>query len=447
MSSGTPTRQRVAFGHPLADRQRVVVVGQGYVGLPAARAAVDAGHAVVGYDIDTAKIAALRAGQSPIDDLTDADIASMLASGRYQPTADPADLAGFQVALVTVPTPLREGHPDLGAVIAAASVLAEHVTPSALVVLESTVAPGTTDGEFRATLERNAAGCTVDNGQLLVGFSPERIDPGNTRWHFANTPKLVAGADGASRAAVRQFYSTICDTVVTCPSPATAEMAKLLENTYRHVNIALVNELGRHAHELGVSIWDVLDAAATKPYGFQRFNPGPGVGGHCLPVDPAYLSDRIERSLGRPFDFVDLAMRVNAAQPRYVFDRVTALLNNHRIAVNGASVLVLGLAYKANSGDTRETPTNSLIQLLCRNGASVSVCDPLVRDLPAQLERDYPGVKPIAPADVLDAAQLADLCVLVTDHDEFDYAAISEAARRVLDTRNRCATAAHVQKL
>ncbi|GGK22336.1 UDP-N-acetyl-D-glucosamine dehydrogenase [Pilimelia terevasa] len=426
---------------------RVAVVGQGYVGLPAARAAVEAGHTVVGYDIDVAKIEALRSGVSPIDDLTDGDVSGLLGTGRYLPTRDARDLAGFDVALVTVPTPLREDRPDLTAVLAAAGDLAAHLRPGCLVVLESTVAPGTTDGEFREALERNAAGITVEDGDLLVGFSPERIDPGNATWHFGNTPKLVSGVNSASRRATESFYSGICDTVVACPSAATAEMAKLLENTYRHVNIALVNELSRHAHALHVSIWDVLDAAASKPYGYQRFNPGPGVGGHCLPVDPAYLSDRIERTLGRRFDFVDLAMRVNADQPRYVYQRIVEQLNDGRMAVNGAHVLVLGLAYKPNSGDTRETPTTGLIEQLVRGGAAVSVADPLVRDLPVRLAREFPGVKPVAPGDIVAAAARADLCVLVTDHDAFDYPAISAAATRLLDTRNRFAPAPHVSTL
>jgi len=426
---------------------RVVVVGQGYVGLPAAAAAVAAGHTVIGFDIDAEKIAALSQGRSPIDDLADADIAAMRATGRYLPTTEAADIAGYQVALVTVPTPLRDGNPDLHAVLAAGATLGEWLTPGALIVLESTVAPGTTETDFRQAIERTSRGRTADGGDYLLGFSPERIDPGNARWHFSNTPKLVAGVNAASRQATADFYGTICDTVVPCPSTATAEMAKLLENTYRHVNIALVNELGRHAHELGVSIWDVLDAAATKPYGFQRFNPGPGVGGHCLPVDPAYLSDRIERALGCSFDFVDLAMRVNASQPRYVYDRIAALLNTDRLAVNGANVLLLGLAYKANSGDTRETPTTALIELLSNAGAVVSICDPLVRDLAEQLDTRHPGVKPVLAADLESAAAAADLVVLVTDHDAFDYPAVAGTARRLLDTRRRCAPAPHIQAL
>jgi UDP-N-acetyl-D-glucosamine dehydrogenase len=427
--------------------RRVVVVGQGYVGLPAAHAAVVAGHTVVGYDVDADKTAALAMGRSPIDDLTDDDLAAMLATGRYEATSNPARLAGFDVALVAVPTPLRDGRPDLSAVLAAAQTLSGHLQRGATVVLESTVAPGTTAGEFRGALEENSNGLTADLGDIFVGFSPERIDPGNPDWHFRNTPKLVSGVNRASADAVEAFYATICDTVVRCASTGTAEMAKLLENTYRHVNIALVNELGRHANELDISIWDVIAAARTKPYGYQAFYPGPGVGGHCLPIDPAYLSDRIERTLGRPFDFVDLAMRVNDAQPGYVAERVMRLLNEHRQSVNGARVLVLGLAYKADSGDIRESPTTRIIDVLRRLGAVVSVCDPRVRQLSTHLADLFSDVKTVSPHEVEDAAGEANLTLLVTDHRDFPYERIAARAKLVLDARNRFARAAHVHAL
>jgi len=425
--------------------RRVVVVGQGYVGLPAAHAAVMAGHTVVGYDIDADRTAVLATGRSPIDDLADDDLAAMLATGRYEPTSDPARLAGFEVALVAVPTPLHDGRPDLSAVLGAARTLSGHLRCGATVVLESTVAPGTTAGEFRCALEES--GLAADRGEFFVGFSPERIDPGNPDWHFGNTPKLVSGVNRASADAVEAFYATICETVVRCASTGTAEMAKLLENTYRHVNIALVNELGRHANELGISIWDVIAAARTKPYGYQAFYPGPGVGGHCLPIDPAYLSDRIERTLGRPFDFVDLAMRVNDAQPGYVTERVMRLLNEHRQPVNGARVLVLGLAYKADSGDIRETPTTRIIDGLRRLGAVVSVCDPRVQQLSARLADLFSDVKTVSPHEVVDAAGEANLTLLVTDHRDFPYERIAARARLVLDARNRFARAAHVHAL
>ncbi|HLL67313.1 MAG TPA: nucleotide sugar dehydrogenase [Micromonosporaceae bacterium] len=423
----------------LTSPSQVAIIGQGYVGLPAAYHAVLAGHHVTGYDVDGAKIDALRNGQSPIEDVTDAQLTWMLSTGRYNATDCESDLPGFTVALVTVPTPLTDGRPDLTFVLNAAGTLARHLAPGVLVVLESTVAPGTTAGEFADALEKNPAGWTVRGGELLVGFSPERIDPGNHSWHFGNTPKLVSGVNSASAEATYLFYATMCSTVVGCPSTATAEMAKLLENTYRHVNIALVNELSRHAHALGVSIWDVVDAARTKPYGYQAFYPGPGVGGHCLPVDPAYLSDRVERTLGRSFDFVDLAIKVNDAQPDYVVERATRLLNERKRSVNGSRVLVLGMSYKADSGDVRETPATRIVSQLHEMGADVSVCDPLVVNLAGYLSQVLAGVKVIDVADVLGAAAAADLTILVTDHADFPYEDLAREAGLILDTRNRFA--------
>jgi nucleotide sugar dehydrogenase len=414
---------------------RVVVVGQGYVGLPVARAAVAAGYVVTGYDIDPQKIANLTAGQSPIEDVTDQDLAGMLATGRYRPTGDEKDLAGFDIALVTVPTPLRSGRPDLSAVLSAATTLSLHVRRGALVVLESTVAPGTTADDFlKALVSRTPLESERD---FFVGFSPERIDPGNKVWTFERTPKLVSGLGSQATDLTTRFYSTICETVVPCSSAAVAEMAKLLENTYRHVNIALVNELGRHAHALGISIWDVVEAAKTKPYGFQHFYPGPGVGGHCLPVDPAYLSHQVEQTLGKPFDFVNLAMRVNDEQPDYVVERITSLLNAGQRSVNGSKILILGLAYKSNVGDMRETPAARIVGRLWELGAAVSVCDPHVVDASTQLVEFAPGLKVVELRDVASAAGDADVTVIVTDHDDFPYADIERKARLILDTRNR----------
>jgi UDP-N-acetyl-D-glucosamine dehydrogenase len=311
-----------------------------------------------------------------------------------------------------------------------------------LVALESTVAPGTTTGAFTEALQRHTdlrAG--VD---FHVAFSPERIDPGNRTWRFANTPKLVGGADAAATERAANFYRTLCDTVIPVACPDVAELAKLLENTYRHVNIALVNELGRHAHSLGVDIWDVIAAAKTKPYGFQAFYPGPGVGGHCLPIDPVYLSHRVETDLHRPFDFVNLAMRVNDEQPAYVVDRAAELLNADRKPVNGSRILVLGLAYKAGTGDIRETPATRIVELLCKSGAQVSVCDPHISDASRVLP---PDVKIEDVEAVESAARNADLTVLVTDHPDFPYDRIAAAANRVLDTRNRFEEAASVCRL
>lgn len=419
------------------DYYRVAVIGQGYVGLPLAHAAVAAGHHVVGFDVDADKVDGLRAGVSPIEDVSHADVAAMINSGRYQPTGMPDTLALCNVYVVTVPTPLRDGRPDLAHVIAAARSIGPMLSDDDLVVLESTVAPGTTSGVFHAELGRRC----YPGVAFHVAFSPERIDPGNPHWHFRNTPKLVGGAyrEATDRAAA--FYATICDTVVRCATPEVAEMAKLLENTYRYVNIALINELARHAADLRIPIWDVVAAAGTKPYGFHAFWPGPGVGGHCLPVDPMYLSDRVEQQLGRPFALVDLADRINAGQPRYVVERAGALLNRDRKPFNGSHILILGAAYKAGTADMREAPAADIIRRLVDLGAVIAVADPRA-DLSV-----LNTVKTVELGGVAAAASASDLVILVTDHAEFDYRAIAKTARLVLDTRNRFTPAPNIHKL
>ena len=418
---------------------RIAVIGQGYVGLPVAHAAVNAGHTVFGFDVDQGKVAQLKAGRSPIDDIDDDALAAMLSTGRYAPIGDDALLNDCTIFVVTVPTPLRDNRPDLAAVLSAARVVAPHLRDGSLVVLESTVAPGTTGGAFGTEIDNHADG----SPDYRLAFSPERIDPGNPQWGFKNTPKLVAGVDLASLAAAGAFYSTICDTVVPCPSLETAEMAKLLENTYRYINIALVNEFGRHAHELGASIWDVVNAAATKPYGFQPFWPGPGVGGHCLPVDPFYLEDGVEQRLGRGFDFIHAAGQINSGQPDYVVQRVTRLLNRQQRAVNGSNVLVLGYSYKAGTADARETPAERIVQLLLELGAQVTVADPYLGDSVPGI----PAAKVIQHRETARFAADADVAVLVTAHPEFDYRAIAETNTTVLDTRNRFTPAANIHAL
>jgi UDP-N-acetyl-D-glucosamine dehydrogenase len=426
---------------------RVVVIGQGYVGLPVAEAAVAAGHQVVGYDIDPDKVARINDGNSPIEDVDDAALGRMLATGRYRAADAGSELRGFDIALITVPTPLTDGRPDLSAVLSAARLVAPHVTAGCTVVLESTVAPGTTAGVFAREIEQGAGTLSAAAGDFHIGFSPERIDPGNRRWRFTTTPKLVSGTTEAGCETIAAFYRTICDVVIPCASPDIAEMAKLLENTYRHVNIALVNEVGRHAHQLGIPIWDVVEAAATKPYGFHAFYPGPGVGGHCLPVDPVYLADRVESEVGRPFDFVDLAMRVNDEQPDYVVERAMHLLNDRKQSVNGAAVLVLGIAYKANTGDMRETPAARIVERLRELGAAVSICDPYVFPAPDDSAERWADVKTEYLGDVASGAARADLTILVTDHDRLPYDDIARTANLILDTRNRFAAADNVHRL
>jgi UDP-N-acetyl-D-mannosaminuronic acid dehydrogenase/UDP-N-acetyl-D-glucosamine dehydrogenase len=406
----------------------VVVVGQGYVGLPLAVRAVEVGHRVIGFDLDKHRVDRLCRGESFIDDITDDELAEVLRTGRYTATDEPAKLAGFRVAVVCVPTPLRDGAPDLSYIEESARLLALQLTPGALVVLESTTYPGTTEEIFLPLLE---AGSGLRAGvDFHVGYSPERIDPNNPTWGLQNTPKIVSGIDDPSAASVRAFYDSLVERTVPAAGTREAELAKLLENTFRHVNIALVNELAVYCHELGIDVWSVIDMAATKPFGFMKFTPGPGVGGHCLPIDPSYLSWQVRRALGRTFRFVEIANDVNDNMPAYIASRVAEHLNRRRLAVNGSRVLLVGLTYKRNSGDARQSPAVSVARRLADLGADLRAVDPMVTapDVPefVQLVECTPEV--VAESDVV---------VVLTDHDDVDWELIERHAERVLDTRNR----------
>src|SRR5664279_660712 len=405
----------------------VVVVGQGYVGLPLAMRATEVGHRVIGFDLDKSRVDRLRRAESFIDDVTDADLEAAIASG-YSATDDPAELAGFGTAVVCVPTPLRDGAPDLGFIEESARLLAPHVTCGCCVILESTTYPGTTEEVFEPILE---AGSGLRTGRdFHLGYSPERIDPNNASFGLRNTPKIVSGVDEASAVAVRAFYDGIVEQTVAAPAVREAEMAKLLENTFRHVNIALVNELAIYCHELGIDVWSVIDLAGTKPFGFMKFTPGPGVGGHCLPIDPSYLSWRVRRALGRTFRFVEIANDVNDNMPGYVVTRVVEHLNRRRLAVNGSRVLLIGLTYKRNSGDARQSPAIAVARRLKHLGAELRAVDPLLT------AADVPdGVELVA--SVADEVAAADVIVVLTDHDDIDWDLIGRHAGRVLDTRNR----------
>ncbi|MFF7338714.1 nucleotide sugar dehydrogenase [Streptomyces sp. NPDC008163] len=416
------------------SNRRVVVVGQGYVGLPLAVCAAEAGHRVVGYDVEPERIARLAAGDSYVEDIASGRLRAVLADGSFRASADPGDCAGFDLAIVAVPTPLRDGVPDLTYVEESAAMLAGHLVPGATVVLESTTYPGTTEELFGPLLEKGS-GLTAGI-DFHLGYSPERIDPGNPDWRLENTPKIVSGVDGESLAAVVDFYSGFVRTVVPVASCKEAELAKLLENIFRHVNIGLANELAVLARDLGINIWGVLEAAATKPFGYMPFSPGPGVGGHCLPIDPSYLSWQVERSLGYSFRFVELANDVNSHMPDYVVRRLTEALNSRRRSVNGARVLVLGLAYKKNTSDTRESPALRVVELLSKLGAEIRAADPHVPD-------DFgahPG-SPLAGVERVEAspAELAaaDVVLLLVDHDAFSVEDITEHASHVLDCRGR----------
>jgi UDP-N-acetyl-D-mannosaminuronic acid dehydrogenase/UDP-N-acetyl-D-glucosamine dehydrogenase len=410
----------------LDDRTaRVAVLGQGYVGLPVAIRASEVGFPVVGFDTSVARVASLRAGDSYVEDISTDALSSAIGRG-YLPTADPADLAGFDVAVVSVPTPLREGLPDISFIADAARMLADVLRPGAVVILESTTYPGTTEEVLVPLLESAGLTAGVD---LFVGYSPERIDPGNSRWNLVNTPKVVSGVDAASTTAVDRFFCALVERTVPVGSCAEAELVKLLENTFRHVNIALVNELAMFARELGVDVWRAIDAASTKPFGYMRFTPGPGVGGHCLPIDPSYLSWRVRRKTGRSFRFVELANDVNEHMPDYVVDRVTSLLNQQQRSVNGSRVLCLGLAYKANTSDARESPSRHVIALLQALGADVKVCDPHIPTINAGDLIDHMvefSVEELAAADV---------AIILVDHAEFDPEFIGRHAMAVLDTK------------
>jgi UDP-N-acetyl-D-glucosamine dehydrogenase len=349
--------------------------------------------------------------------------------GAYRPSDAARDCGGFDVAVVTVPTPLHEGTPDLSYIRESAVTLARYLRPGATVVLESTTYPGTTQELFAPILE-DGSGLTAGT-DFHLGYSPERIDPGNAVWGFKETPKVVSGVNESSLKAVRDFYDDLVDTTVPVSSPKEAELAKLLENTFRHVNIALVNEIAMFAHHLDIDVWQAIEAASSKPFGFMKFTPGPGVGGHCLPIDPSYLSWRVQRELGQSFRFVELANDINNHMPEYVTRRIIDAFNERRRSVNGSRVLLLGLAYKKNTGDARESPALRITQLLLDMGAQVRAADPhVVESLPV----DARLVRVEVTAEELAAA---DMVVLLTDHDGFDYELVAEHAPFVLDCRRR----------
>jgi UDP-N-acetyl-D-glucosamine dehydrogenase len=406
--------------------QKVVVVGQGYVGLPLALRACEAGFDVVGFEIDTHRVKQLQAGVSYVDDVSDEQVGTALGTGRYLPTDDQSRMGGFDIAVIDVPTPLTDGVPNLSFVEQASRAVASELRPGATIVLESTSYPGTTEEVVGPVLEEGS-GLTTGR-DFSLGYSPERVDPGNPRWGLRNTPKVVSGVDRSSLASVRSFYDKLVDETVSVSSTHVAELTKLLENTFRHVNVALMNELAMFAGELDIDVWEAIDAASTKPFGYMRFTPGPGVGGHCLPIDPSYLSWKVRRSIGQPFRFVELANEVNDHMPDYVVQRLVMALNNRGKAVNGSRFLLLGLSYKANTGDARESPGPAIAQSLAALGGEIRVADP-------HLGEDATS---FALVDVTrEELEAADVVVLVTDHDAFDYELIRVHARYVFDSRNR----------
>ena len=405
----------------------VVVVGLGYVGLPLAMRAVAVGHDVTGYDTDPVRVKRLQAGESYVEDVPASELAAALDSGRFHPSARAEACIGFEVAVISVPTPLREGLPDLSCVEAASRTLARYLRPGATVIVESTSYPGTTQEQVLRWLE-DGSGLAAGT-DFHLGYSPERIDPGNRTWTLATTPKIVSGIDDASLAAVEGFYRGIVESTVPVSSPREAELAKLIENTFRHVNIALVNELAMFGHELGVNVWEAIDAASTKPFGYMRFTPGPGVGGHCLPIDPSYLSWRVERALGRSFRFVELANDINSHMPDHVVQRLLLALNKRGRSLSGSRILLLGLAYKKDTGDARESPAIRVAELLLHMGAEVRAADPLVTE-PTTIAPTVARVD-ATPEEIA----AADAVVLLTDHEAFIESDLCRPARYVLDCR------------
>lgn len=436
----------VALPHTLAERlatrtATITIVGVGYVGLPLAMALSAAGFRVFGLDNSAARVAELAAGSSPITDVPSAELAEQLATGRFTPTQDPVVLKESDVAIICVPTPLTpHKHPDTRFIESAAQTIASALRPGMLVILESTTYPGTTTELIRPLLEKS--GLVAGHDFHLV-FSPERVDPGNTQYSVANTPKVLGGLTPACTELAAQMYASISgpEFVVRVSSPTEAEFVKLLENTFRSVNIALVNELSQLAHRMGVNIWEVIDAAATKPYGFMPFYPGPGVGGHCIPVDPYYLLWKA-REYHFHTKFIELSAETNANMPAYVLNQVFRILNRVGKSLLGARILALGVTFKPNINDNRNSPAMSVLELLADKGANLRYHDPHVPSLTlGESHSDFTSMLPdlVSLRSVeLTAEELeaADLVLLLVHHASFDIPFIVEHSPLLYDTRN-----------
>ena len=411
------------------DRREAVVgiVGMGYVGLPLAMVFADAGLRVVGFDISASRVAALNAGESYIEDIPSEVVARYVEAGLFRATADFADLAGCDAVSICVPTPLSKTRdPDVSYIVAATEQIARHLQPGQIIVLESTTYPGTTREVILPELEANGLRVGED---FFLAFSPERVDPGRVDFTTKTTPKVMGGLTPACVEVSSALYAVAIDTIVPVSSPEAAEMVKLLENTFRSVNIGLVNEVLLMCDKLNLDAWEIIDAAATKPFGFMRFTPGPGLGGHCIPIDPLYLSWKM-KALNYTARFIEMASEINTSMPRYWVQKVQDALNDAGKATKGSRILVLGVAYKRDISDMRESPSLDIIRLLQEKGADVTYHDPHVPSF------DDHGLV-MTSVDDLDAAlSSADAVVVATDHTGYDWASIQRRAALVVDTRH-----------
>ncbi|MGE3404211.1 MAG: nucleotide sugar dehydrogenase [Vicinamibacterales bacterium] len=412
-------------------RARAGVIGLGYVGLPLAVEFARVGLTTVGIDLDARKVDEINAGHSYIPDVPTVDVAALRRTGRLSATTDFSIIRELDTLNICVPTPLRKTKdPDMSYIVSAAEQIAQFIHPGMLIVLESTTYPGTTAELLQPMFE--ASGLVVGR-DIFLAFSPERVDPANEHFNTRNTPKVVGGTTPRCSTLAAALYGTAIDRIVPVSSTQVAEMVKLLENTFRAVNIGLVNELALMCDRMGIDVWEVVNAAKTKPFGFMAFYPGPGLGGHCIPIDPFYLSWKAKQS-GFEARFIELAGQVNASMPHYVADKVGEALNSRRKAVNGSRVLVLGIAYKKNIDDIRESPALDVMHVLRERGADVAYADPHAPRLRA---RDWPGGVDLRSVDPTDEEVARyDCVVILTDHAAFDYERIVSAAALVVDTRN-----------
>ncbi len=412
----------------LKDRTaQVVVVGMGYVGLPLAIEMANAGLTVTGLEISSHKVELVNAGQSDIGDVPDSVLGPLVKAGKISATTDASVIANADCVVICVPTPLsKTKDPDVSLILSAVERVAEHIHKDMLVVLESTTYPGTTEDLIRPKLE--ASGLKVGT-DFFLAFSPERVDPGNPKFGIKNTPRIIGGTTDACTRVASAFYGIFLDNVHPVSSTQAAEMVKLLENTYRSVNIGLVNEVALMCDRLHLDVWEIIEAAATKPFGFQKFYPGPGLGGHCIPVDPHYLSWKM-KSLNYYARFIELAGDINSHMPEYVVDRIARCLNVDSKSVRGSNVLVLGVAYKRDVADVRESPSLDVIRLLQASGAIVSYADPHVPSV--RMDDEIMHATPLNDSALLNS----DCTVILTDHTSFDYNNICEKSQMVMDCRN-----------